>query len=262
MFEARTRRARFVLQLLTTIVVVPFSFPLIAMLAGSLVGDGFANYSAVLARPELPLFFRNSVIIAAATIAIVYVVTLLAAFGYAKLRIRNREVYFWMLLICLTLPEIVLITPLFVTAMRLGVYDTYLAVILPLAALQVPFTVLLARNFVGGIPDDFMDAARIDGCNTLRGFVHVIVPLTRPIGAALIVLCLIASWNTFLFPIVFLTDPSTQTVTQVPQFFIGEFTYDQTKVLAASVLAAAPEVLAYLSLQRFFERGMTAGALK
>ena len=76
-----------------------------------------------------------------------------AAFGFSKLHIRGREIYFWMMLAALTLPEVVLLTPLFATAISLGLYNTYLSVILPLAALQIPFCVLLARNFVDGIPD-------------------------------------------------------------------------------------------------------------
>src|SRR5215207_7786983 len=109
------------------------------MVQGSLAGDGWANYAAVLAVPGLWRFFLNTVVIAAGVIAIVYVVTMLAAYGFGTLRIRGRDVYFWLLLACLTLPEVVLLTPLFTTAQASGFFDTYWAVILPLAALQVPF---------------------------------------------------------------------------------------------------------------------------
>jgi multiple sugar transport system permease protein/raffinose/stachyose/melibiose transport system permease protein len=167
-----------------------------------------------------------------------------------------------MLLACLTLPEVVLLAPLFVTATALGTYDTYWAVVIPLAALQIPFAVLLARNFINGIPHELFEAARVDGANSFRGFIYLVVPLTRPIAAAILIFTLIAAWNDYLLPLVFLTDQSSQTITLIPQFFIGQFNDDQTKVLASAVLTALPEVVAYLSLQRLFERGLSAGAIK
>lgn len=262
MLTVRTKLGKLVLQLVLTVLTLPFLLPLVAMVQGSLGGLGWGNYLAVLSVPELPLFFRNSVIIAAATIVIVYSVTMLAAFGFAKLNIRGREVIFWMMMVALTLPGVVLLTPLFATTTALGLYNTYWAVILPLTALQIPFAVLLSRNFANGIPDDLIDAARIDGASTVKAFWHVMLPLMRPIGAAVIIFTLIGAWNDYLFPLVFLVDPSTQTITQLPSFFVGQFSNDQTKVLASAVITAIPEVIAYLCLQRLFERGLAAGALK
>jgi ABC-type glycerol-3-phosphate transport system permease component len=135
-------------------------------------------------------------------------------------------------------------------------------VILPLAALQIPFTVLLTRNFIDGIPNELIDAARVDGATTWTTFRFVVWPLTSPIGAAILVLTLIGTWNDYLLPLVFLQDPTLQTVTLVPSFFVGEFNNDQTKVVAAALVTAIPEIVAYVLLQRFFERGLSAGALK
>lgn len=262
MFETRSRTSRTLLQVITTLLVVPFLFPLIAMVQGSLAGQGWENYRIVLSVPEVPYFFLNSVIIAVCTIAIVYVCTMLAAFGFAKLHIWRREVFFWMILAALTLPEVVLLTPLFTTAITLNLYNTVWAVILPMAALQIPFTVLLTRNYVAGIPNELFEAARVDGANSIRAFWYVILPLTRPIAAAIVVLTLITAWNAYLFPLVFLQSPEQQTVTLLPQYFVGQFSDDQTKVLAAAVIIAIPQVVAYLALQRLFERGLSAGALK
>jgi raffinose/stachyose/melibiose transport system permease protein len=262
MFEVRSRTGMVLLQVVVTLMVIPYLFPLIAMVQGSLAGDGWTNYVKVLQVPGLGRFFLNSIIIAVCTIALVYVVTMLAAFGFAKLHIRSREFYFWLLLACLTLPEVVLLAPLFATAIAVGFYDTYFAVILPLAALQVPFAVLLARNFIYGIPDELFEAARVDGATTLRSFFSLVIPLTRPIAAAIIIFTLIGAWNNYLLPLVFLQDQSLQTITLIPQYFIGQFSDDETKVLASAVLTAIPEVVAYLLLQRLFERGLSAGAIK
>jgi multiple sugar transport system permease protein/raffinose/stachyose/melibiose transport system permease protein len=262
MFEIRTRTGRVILQVVATIIIIPFLFPLVVMIKGAFAGEGFKNFTTVVQVPGFARFFLNSLIIAAVVIALVYAVTMMAAFGFAKLHIRFREVYFWLLLACLTLPEVVLLSPLFATDTRLGLYDTYWAVILPLAALQVPFAVLLTRNFINGLPDELFEAARVDGANSYRGFIYLVIPLTRPIAAAVIIFTLVAAWNDYLFPLVFLQSPELQTITLVPQYFVGEFSNDQTKILASAVITAIPEVVAYLSLQRLFERGLSAGAIK
>src|SRR5262249_55040213 len=152
MFETRRIPYRILLQILLTILVIPFVFPLVAMIQGSLAGAGWDNYLTVLSLPLLPGFFINSALVAAAVILIVVACTMAAAFGFSKLHIAGKEIYFWLLLAALTLPGVVLLTPLFATVTRIGAYNTLWAVILPVAALQVPFTVLLSRNFVDGIP--------------------------------------------------------------------------------------------------------------
>jgi raffinose/stachyose/melibiose transport system permease protein len=262
MFEVRSRLGKILLQVVVTVMVIPFLIPLIAMVQGSFRGRGWDNYVTVLSLPEVPVFFLNSAIIAVATIILVYICTTLAAFGFSKLRVRGKEIFFWMILACLTLPEVVLITPLFSTAVALGLYNSYWSVILPMAALQMPFTILLARNFVDGIPDELFDAAKVDGANTWSAFWHIILPLTRPITAAVVVLTFVNTWNAYLLPLIFLQSADKQTITLLPQYFISQFTNDQTRVLASAVIIAFPLIIAYIFAQKFFERGLAAGALK
>ena len=210
----------------------------------------------------MPTYFRNSLIVAVSVIALVEVLCMVAGFGFSKLHIRGKEFFFWAILVALTLPEVILLTPLFVTFQRLHMYNTLFAVILPIAALQLPFTILLTRNFDDGIPNELMEAARIDGANIWQTFIRIVLPLTKPIASAILVLTLISAWNSYLMPLVFLQTPDLQVVTLLPQYFQGEFTNDQTKILAAAVMTAVPEILAYLLMQKNFEKGMSAGALK
>lgn len=262
MFELRRRRSRVGVQILATLLVIPYVAPLVFMVQGSLAGRGIGNYEKVFATGVVGTYFRNSLVIVSATIAVVYVCTMLAAFGFAKLRIGGREVWFWVLLAALTMPEAVLLTPLFVTASTFDMYNEMIAVILPLAALQVPFAVLLARNFFAGIPHELLEAGRMDGASVVRVFWHIVLPLTRPIASAIVVLTLINSWNAYLLPMLMLNDPQRQVVTLLPSYFISQYTNDQTGVLAAAVITAVPVILTYLLLQRNFERGIAAGALK
>ncbi len=262
MFEVRRRSSRVILQLVLFVLTVPFLLPLVQMVIGALGGIGWRNFVVVWDTGVIPTFFRNSAILAASVIAIVYVLSMTASFGFSKLRVLGKEVYFWLMLAALTLPEVILLSPLFVTATQLHLYNTLAAVVLPLAALQLPFAILLTRNYFDGIPTELIDAGRIDGAGVVQTFWHIVLPLTKPIASAVAVLTLINSWNSYLLPLVFLQDRSKQVVTLLPQFFVGEYTNDQTKILAAAVLTAIPTVLAYVLMQKNFERGLSAGALK
>jgi raffinose/stachyose/melibiose transport system permease protein len=234
---------------------------LFTMVHGSLQGSGWGNYLSVIQLPGFWLYFRNSVIISVATIALVYILTMTASFGFSKLRIRNKEIYFWLMMGALTMPEVVLLTPLVIAASKTGTGGTFWAVIIPLVALQIPFTVLLARSYVDGVPDALFEAARMDGAGTWRQFWSVLVPLAKPV--AIIVLVLINAWNSYLLPLVLLgQSEGHMVVTQLPNSFKTQYTDDQTKILAGAVLAALPEIIAYIALQRHFERGMAAGAIK
>ena len=262
MFELRSRKSKILMQLLLLLMPIPYVLPLVQMVLGSLGGRGLYNYKAVWDTGVVPTYFRNSAIIAFGVILLVYFFSMTAGFGFAKLYIRKKEVYFWLILLAMTLPEVILLTPLFVTFQKLHMFNTLFAVILPSAALQIPFATLLVRNFDEGIPSELMEAARIDGANIWQVFTSVILPMTKPIASSIIVLTLVSAWNAYLLPLLFLQDPQLQVVTLLPQYFQGEFTNDQTKILAAAVLTAIPEIIAYLLMQKNFEKGMAAGALK
>ena len=256
MFEVRSLKNKVILQIVLLLMTIPYAIPLVQMFLGSLGGTGFSNYKAVWDTGVVPTYFRNSLII------LVYIFSMTAGFGFAKLHIFGKEVFFWIILIALTLPEVIMLSPLFVTFQKMHMFNTFWAVILPSAALQLPFSILLARNFATGIPDELMEAARIDGANVRSMFWYIILPLTKPIASSIIVLTFINAWNSYLLPLLFLQSPSMQTVTLLPQYFQGEFTNDQTKILAAAVITAIPEIIVYLSMQKNFEKGMSAGALK
>lgn len=262
MFEIRSLKNKVILQIVLLLMTIPYAIPLVQMFLGSIGGTGFLNYKAVWDTGVVPTYFRNSLIITAGVILLVYIFSMTAGFGFAKLHIFGKEVFFWMILIALTLPEVIMLSPLFVTFQRMHMFNTFWAVILPSAALQLPFSILLARNFASGIPDELMEAARIDGANIRSMFWYIILPLTKPIASSIIVLTFINAWNSYLLPLLFLQSPSMQTVTLLPQYFQGEFTNDQTKILAAAVITAIPEIIVYLSMQKNFEKGMSAGALK
>jgi ABC-type glycerol-3-phosphate transport system permease component len=254
--------SRIILQIVVTLAVIPFAVPIYSMIAKSLEGEGWGNYRAVLAVPGFARFFINSGIIAAGSIVIIYTLTMLAAYGFSRLRIKNKEVFFWMMMAALTLPEVVLIAPLYATAVQLNLLGTFWSVILPIAALSIPFTVLIARGFVDGIPEPLFEAARLDGASSWRVFISILVPLARPMAVALIMLVLIGAWNAYLLPKMFLINDDMGVVTLLPEYFKRQYNDDIPKVLAAAMVTAIPTILAYIGMQKQFERGMAAGAIK
>lgn len=263
MFGRSTTKQRIILQLLATILVLPFAFPLYAIVSTSFEGAGFvANYSAVITKTPFLRFLLNSVIISGCTVVIVFVATMGAAYAFSKLRFRGRNLLFNVLLVGLVLPAIALIVPMFSIVNALGLFNTYLAVILPLSAVTIPFTLLLTRNYLMSVPDEILEAAKLDGANTFVTLYRVVLPLAKPIIAVVVVWTFLQSWNEFFLPLLFLQNTEMQAVTQVPLYFTSTFGTDVPKIFASLVLISLPVVIAYLSLQKFFERGLTAGAVK
>lgn len=261
--KLRRRLRRAPAQLFVFAVGALFLFPLVAMFSVSLEGEGFfKNYAAVLTDTPIFRFGLNSLLIALGTIALSYVATMLAAYALTKLRLRAKNVIFYAILAGLVLPSATLIVPLFIAVRELGLFNNYLAVIIPLAALSLPFMILITRNFVSEIPDEILEAARIDGCSTFTILVRIVLPLCAPITVVLVILVFLWSWNEFLLPLLFFQDPNMQVVTQVPLAFSSRYSTDTPKVFATLVLISLPVVVIYTLLQRQFESGLTSGSLK
>src|SRR5690625_2624142 len=263
MLVRNTFKNRLIHQVLATLFVLPFALPLFWIVAVSFQGEGLKeNYTAVVTQTPFLRFLVNSVIISASMIAIVCTCTMLASYALAKLKFVGRDFFLLLAVSGLMLPGIALTVPLFQMVRKAGLFDNYLAVILPLCAVILPMTILLTRNFIMGVPDELLEASRIDGANSFAALRTIVVPLAKPILAVIIVWSFLNSWNDFLFPLLFLQDPEMQAITQVPTYFTSTYGSDVPKIFAALTMMCLPIVVAYLGFQRFFERGLTAGALK
>lgn len=263
MFGRASQRQRIVYQIVATAIAIPFLFPIVAIVGISFQGQGvLANYAAVVSQTPFLRFALNSAIISVGTVAVVYVCTMLAGFALAKMGFAGKRLVFYAILVGLVLPSISLLVPMFIFVQRLGLFNNFLAVILPLSATTIPFTLLLARNYLVSIPDEVIEAAKIDGATSFTTLVRIVLPLAKPITAVVIVWAFLQAWNEFFLPLLFLQDVDMQAVTQVPVYFTSTYGSDVPKIFAALVLICLPIVIAYLALQKFFERGLTAGAVK
>jgi raffinose/stachyose/melibiose transport system permease protein len=178
------------------------------------------------------------------------------------MKFAGRRLLFNAILVGLVLPVIALIVPLFILIARLQLFNNFIAVIVPLAAVLIPLTLLLTKNYLDGIPVEIIEAAKIDGASSFSTLFRIVIPLSRPITAVIIVWAFLNSWNEFFLPLLFLQDPDLQVITQVPTYFTSTYGSDVPKIFAALVLISLPIVIAYLSMQRYFERGLSAGAIK
>jgi multiple sugar transport system permease protein len=200
-------------------------------------------------------YFLNSSIAAATVTTLQILVSSLAAFAFARLRFRGREVIFVLYLVTLMIPAQVTLIPNFLIVRSLGWYDTYLALTVPL--LFSAFSTFLLRQFYRGIPLDLDEAARMDGASSFRIWGQVIVPLSWPVMGALAVFTFQATWNDFLWPLVVTGSENMRTIPVGLAYFVGQYSTAWNLLMAGSVIALLPVLVIYLLAQKTFVQGIT-----
>ena len=154
---------------------------------------------------------------------------------------------------------------LFFTVSRLKMIDTYSGVILPLAAFHAPFMLMLVKNYFDKIPNELIEAVKIDGVSNFRIYLHIMLPLSIPIIATVSVLTFVYSWNEYLIPLLFIRSEVKYTVTLAARYFM-ETTHqspaDVARVYSALIMMTIPSVAIFLISQKYFQTGITAGAIK
>jgi raffinose/stachyose/melibiose transport system permease protein len=220
------------------------------------------NYLEVLGGGAYWTELGNSVLIATITTLVVVATSALAAFTFARIAYRGREVIYTLFVLGLLFPSAVAILPLYILVRGLGLLDNPLGVALPQAAFALPLTVVILRPFFRSIPRELEDAARIDGCSTFGFFWRVLLPLSRPALATVSVLAVVNSWNQFLLPLIVLSGSEQWTLPLGVMNFSTEYTQDIARVLAFTTLAMIPALGFYLIAERQLVGGLTSGAVK
>lgn len=219
------------------------------------------SYSTLLGRLDFPAYFTNSVVVAVLTTAGNLLFCAAAGYALAKLRFAGRGVLFAVVLGTIMVPSIVTLVPLFVLASNLGLVNTYAGLVLPFLAQA--FGVFLMRQFMLSIPEDLLEAARIDGAGELRIFWRIVLPLCRPALATLGILTFLASWNNFLWPLVAATTEDRYTLpVALALYSVGQNRARYDLLLAGSVLIVVPVLIVFVLLQRHFVRGIATTGLK
>jgi raffinose/stachyose/melibiose transport system permease protein len=222
----------------------------------------FGNYSKVWIDAGFGRFFLNSVIMSAGTTAIVTVLAPLAGFAFAKLEFRGREILFGLFLVGLVVPAPSVIVSLYGNLHQMGLLDTQLGVILPQAALLLPFAIFLMRTVMQDVPNELLEAGIVDGVSWFQAFTRIALPLTLPGVGSLALIVFLFSWQEYLLPLVVLQTETLKPLTVAAATLQGRYGVDYGGIAAAGVIAFMPLVVLFLVLRRSFVRGLTAGALK
>jgi len=220
------------------------------------------NYLEVLGGNAYWTELLNSTVITTISTLVAVGVSALAAFVFARIAFRGREVLYTLFVLGLLFPVAVAILPLYIVIRGLGLLDNPLGVALPQAAFALPLTIVILRPFFRSIPTELEDAAKIDGCGAFGFFWRVLLPLSRPALATVAVLVVVASWNAFLLPLLILSDSSQWTLPLGVMNFSTEYTTDIARVLAFTTLAMIPALAFYVVAERQLIGGLTSGAVK
>ncbi len=249
--------------------------PLLWMLSASFMAPGEANqapprflpavptlehYRALFVRLDLARNFGNSLIVATLGTTIGLVLNAMAGYAFAKLRFPGREGLFRALVAALVIPAQVGMLPLFLLLQQMGLVNTLWGVALP--SFASIFGIFLVRQFAMAIPDDLIDAARIDGASEGRIFWTLVLPILAPVLVTLGLFTFLASWNDFMWPLIILSDSSRYTLPVALANLVGEHVQDTELMMAGAVLTVMPVLVLFLALQRFYTRGILAGSLK
>jgi multiple sugar transport system permease protein len=220
-----------------------------------------SNYDRLFNQLNFPRYFFNSVFVAGSVVIANSVFCAMVGYALAKLQFVGKRLILLLVLATLMVPGSVTVIPLFVLMSKLGLVNTYWAVILPFAV--GPFGVFLMRQFMQGIPNDLLEAARVDGAREFRIFWKVVVPLSWPGMAALGIITFLGSWNNFLWPLIVLTDEHMYTLpVALGTFAIGQHQADYGLLMAGAVALVLPIVIVFLLLQRQFTESVANTGIK
>jgi raffinose/stachyose/melibiose transport system permease protein len=219
------------------------------------------NYTNVLTSGAFWRQVGNSVIIAAIATVLVVGVSALAAYPLSRFQFRGREAIYTFFTFGLLFPIAVAALPLYLLLRQLHLDESLLGVALPEAAFGIPITIIILRPFMRNIPADLEDAAAMDGCTTFGFFWRVLLPLTRPALMTVIILSVITSWNTFILPLLVLTQPDHWTLPLGAANYSTEHSADTAGVLAFTALSIVPALVFFLFAERRIVGGLS-GAVK
>ncbi len=227
-----------------------------------LIPSAFVWQNFVDAWTRLPFlqWTINSVIIAVVAVAITVTINLLCGYAFAKFRFPGRDVLFFVVISALMIPIQVILVPEFLIVSKLGLLNSYWGVILPRCA--EAFGIFMVRQFMVAIPDELIEAARIDGAGELKIFFRVVVPLCKPIIAVLVIFTFMWRWNDFVWPLMVLTDQDLFTVQLGLNLLKGQYNTEWTNIMAIALFSLVPMFAIFLVFQRHLVRGIAGTGLK
>ncbi|MGB9305235.1 MAG: carbohydrate ABC transporter permease [Mycobacterium sp.] len=216
---------------------------------GDLAGAGFGRAAAVTA------LMTAVILVGQLTFSV------LAGYAFARLRFPGRDALFWVYIATLMVPGTVTVVPLYLMMAQLGLRNTFWALVLPFL-FGSPYAIFLLREHFRIIPDELINAARLDGANTLDVIVHVVLPSSRPVLAALTLITVVSQWNNFMWPLVITSGHKWRVLTVATADLQSRFNSQWTLVMAATTIAIVPLVVLFVAAQRHIVASIVVSGLK
>ncbi len=217
------------------------------------------NYQNLFSNFALLTYVKNSLIVVSCACFFNVVIASLAGYAFAKKQFPLKEAIFWLYLATLMMPGQVILIPVFTIMKGMGLLNTYPALFL---VILDAFGVFLMRQFMEGIPDELLEAARIDGCGELGIFCRVVLPLSRPVVVSLVVFTFITSWNDFIWPLILVTQDKMKTLTLALSMLQSNYGTNYGLVMAGATMAFVFPFVLYCFLQKEFVEGIALSGIK
>lgn len=220
----------------------------------------FGNFRAAWDAQPWGRWFLNTIIVGVSSVLITVTTNVLAGYAFAKLSFPGKVVIFFALLSTLMVPIQVTMVPTFRITVDLHMFDTLPGVIVP--EIAAAFGIFLARQFMLSIPNELLEAARVDGAGHLKTFIKVVLPLCKPLIAVLVLFNFMFRWNDFAWPLIILKTPSNYTLPVGLLYLQGEYTVNYAQLLGMTFLTLLPMLVIFIILQRYFVEGLLRSGIK
>jgi len=220
------------------------------------------HFDKLLGASDYPRYLGNSLVVGLGSTAITVVLSVLAAYGFYRLRFPGRDLLFRAVLVAYAFPGILILIPLYGMMSQAGLIDTPAALVIVNVTFASPFAIWMMRSFFASIPAELEEAALIDGASRLAILLRIMVPLAAPGIASVAIFAFIASWTEYLFASVLILSDANRTLPVGFAGIIGQYQIDWGLLLAGATLATVPVVLLFGIVGRWFIAGLTAGAVK
>lgn len=220
------------------------------------------NYERVWNAMDLPAHLQNSLYVTGLNVTIVVIAATLAGYAFARLRFPKRELTFYIFLAAMMIPGQAILIPMFIFLKRIGLLNTRTGLALSMTGGAIAFAIFIMRAFFRSLPGELADAGKIDGCTEWGVFWRIYLPLSRPGIATIVIFQFMGTWNEFMFSTTFIYKPQLKTIQPALYQAVGRYAIDYTALSSGLILAIIPILIVFLTLQRQFIKGLTAGAFK
>lgn len=275
--KPRYTKGTFLVQVVMTVVALLFLMPVLMVLSYSFKtrrelyignplglpqGFNWSNYQNAMDKLSMGTTFFNTVLYTVVSVVILALLSGAAAWAIARNKGKFYKFSYIYFIVGILIPYQALFLPIYIIGYKLHLTNTYYGIILMYIATGMSFGVFLMTSFMSTVPVELEEAARIDGCSVYRTYFSIVLPLLRPAMATLVIMQAFQIWNDYLMASLYVSDNRLMTITVAMQRLFSQESNDYTTAMAAIIISLIPMCLLFISLQRYFIKGMTVGAVK